>query len=399
MQASQSQADARSSVPREETFYDGWARGGTWRWEGLQHARRLVNRSITELQHVRWNALAIAKGEADPAARKRLRRIQDALATAPATMRGPMRWLVLVMVQNRQDCHRDLRGMLAALPQSDFSVYHYDSHSTSDEGYAAFAKQSWYATSSQVVHRGFVTGSGCTVEALKETIGWMLHGAGARRYTHLWKVDSDLSFGLFSYSAFSALVAHRAPFLSQPAIVPMVRGKRSTDRASLRAVLGPQPTDEVMGRERLLLHTVPPQDDVEIMCPLIDARILPAVAAAIEPMDTRNDVVAGEAINTIAQAFADEAFAEGANAAPPRPRRPGGLVFDYVPLIHRDSRLLGWGSRTRKEKNGTKCPRSRLDGRFGRGAHPHHGRWRKVFKESTVPGTDYWSWLPLTGPA
>ena len=29
------------------------------------------------------------------------------------------------------------------------------------------------------------------------------------------------------YAAFAALVAHRAPFLAQPAIVPWVRGKRA----------------------------------------------------------------------------------------------------------------------------------------------------------------------------
>lgn len=113
-------------------------------------------------------------------------------------------------------------------------------------------------------------------------------------------------------------------------------------------------------------------------------------------MDTRNDVVAGEAINTIAQAFGDAAIRAAAKAAQARPRRPAGLVFDYVPLIHRDSRRLGWGSRTRIEKNQTKCPRSRLDGRFGLGEHPHHGKWRETFEQSiTRLGSGMWSWLPV----
>ena len=382
-----------------ESYYDSWSRG-PWRWEGVTRVRQLVNTSILEMQRVRWSAQAVASSHVRRAngpgalALRKLRHIQDSLATAPTIMRGDMHWLILVMVGNRPDQHEDLRGMVEALPHSDFSVYHYDSHSPSDEAHQAYARQPWYAKAA--VHRGFVTGSGCTVEALKNTIGWMLHGDGAGRYTHLWNVDSDLGFGLFRYDAFSALVAHRAPFLAQPAIVPSMRGKRATDRQSLRAVLGPVPTMEVVGRERLLMRTMPPKDDVEIMCPLIDARILPAVEVAIAPMDTRNDVVAGEAINTIAQAFADVTRLQAARVSPAqRPRRPGGLVFDYMPLVHRDSRLLGWGSRTRKEKNETRCPRTRLDGRFGRGNHPHHGHWHDTFANATRPEIDLWSWLPL----
>ena len=79
-------------------------------------------------------------------------------------MPGEMSWLVLVMVQNRTDCHEDLRGMMAALPLSDFSVYHYDSVSASDAGYLAFAAQPWYRK--RVVHSGFVTGSGCTSRSI-----------------------------------------------------------------------------------------------------------------------------------------------------------------------------------------------------------------------------------------
>ena len=353
----------------------------------------LVNRSVKEMQTVRWSAKAVAERGFEPASLVRLREIQRQLENAMPNVVGQMRWLVLVMVQNNPDCHEDLRGMMNALPVAlaDFSVYHYDSRTAMDVGYQGFDEHDWYRD--RVVHRGFVTGSGCTVEALKETIRWMLHGGGSGRYTHLWKIDSDLGFGLFRYQAFAALVAHRAPFLCQPAIVPWMRGKRATDRASLRAQLAPFPTPHVLGRERLLLPVTPPKDDVEIMCPLIDARILPAVAVAIEPMDTRNDVVAGEAINTIAQAFARVARARAIAEGSTRPQRPGGLVFDYVPLIHRDSRLLGWGSRTRASKNETRCPRGRIDGRFGRGNHPRHGKWRSVFANATSVGTDFGRWV------
>ena len=358
-----------------------------------RRAGALVNASISELQTVRWSARAVAERNFEPQSLARLREIQKLLATVPSTMQGPqMRWLILVMVQNNPECQADLHGMVKAVPSSlaDFSVYHYDSKSMDDASFRAFANQEWYRN--RVVHRAFVTGSGCTVEAMKECIHWMLKGGGVGRYTHLWKIDSDLAFGLFQYQTFAALVAHRAPFLSQPAIVPWMRGKRATDRASLRAQLAPSPTLQVLGRERLMLKVLPPKDDVEIMCPLIDARILPAVAAAIEPMDTRNDVVAGEAINTIAQAYALAANGPADMRSSARPRRPGGLVFDYVPLIHRDSRLLGWGSRTRASKNETKCPRQRLDGRFGRGDHPHHGKWRHLLETATGNGADFYTW-------
>lgn len=353
------------------------------KWDGEARLHRMVNESFQELRTVRSYAHDVAEKGSAPSSLFRLRQIQGVLATAPACMQGRMHWLVLVMVKDRPDCHKSLRGMMAALPRSDFSVYHYDSHSAEDATYLAFARQRWYQQG-RVVHRGFVVGSGCTVEAMKDTIAWMLDREGAGRYTHLWKIDSDVQFGLFNYDAFHALVAHRAPYLCQPAIVPRLRGKRSTDRASLRAQLAPIPTPYVFGRQRLLSRTMPPKDDVEIMCPLIDARILPVVAAAIAPMDTRNDIVASEAINTIAQAFANASSGTG---------RPAGLVFDYVPLIHDDTRLLGWGSRTLKRKNETKCPRSRLDGYFGQGEHPRHGKWQAIFDDATKPGTDFEHWV------
>ena len=283
--------------------------------------------------------------------------------------------------------------MMNALPVSlaDFSVYHYDSRTAMDVGYQGFDEHDWYRD--RVVHRGFVTGSGCTVEALKETIKWMLHGGGSGRYTHLWKIDSDLGFGLFSLPGLRGTGCSSCA-LSLPASDRTVDAWQARYRSSfVRAQLAPFPTPHVLGRERLLLPVTPPKDDVEIMCPLIDARILPAVAVAIEPMDTRNDVVAGEAINTIAQAFARVARARAIAEGSTRPQRPGGLVFDYVPLIHRDSRLLGWGSRTRASKNETRCPRGRIDGRFGRGNHPRHGKWRSVFANATSVGTDFGRWV------
>ena len=91
-----------------ESYYDSWSRG-PWRWEGVTRVRQLVNTSILEMQRVRWSAQAVASSHVRRAngpgalALRKLRHIQDSLATAPTIMRGDMHWLILVMVGNRPD--------------------------------------------------------------------------------------------------------------------------------------------------------------------------------------------------------------------------------------------------------------------------------------------------------
>ena len=98
-----------------------------------------------------------------------------------------------------------------------------------------------------------------------------------------------------------ALVAHRAPLLAQPAMLASHRGGRASDRSSLNAMLGSPSSDLsltlwVGGRDRLaddfsrrwsLEHAIPgnmhPASDVESTCPLIDARVLPALFVACAP--------------------------------------------------------------------------------------------------------------------
>lgn len=309
-----------------------------------------------------------------------------------------MRWLVLVMVANRPDCHHLLRSMLAAVPD-DFSVYHFDASSERDLTFRAYAQELWYSGSKgQIVHRGFRSGTGCILESLKLTIDWMLD-VSAKSYTHLWKLDSDLDFGVFHYSAFRALVANRAPFLSQPAILPWKKGRRSTDRLSLVARIASTSTvpvtDDVDGRARILSQGLKwhVRDDVEIMCPLMDATMLPALRDAIAPMDTRNDFAAGDAMNVIAREFARVSPGPwppvNASVIPPS-QRPAGLVFDFVPLIHRDTRLVGWGKEAYKLVNGTRCPRVYMPGagrRFGQG-------WQERVVNASRTAEQTWTWMP-----
>mmetsp|Transcript_23638 Transcript_23638/g.69285 ORF Transcript_23638/g.69285 Transcript_23638/m.69285 type:complete len:182 (-) Transcript_23638:31-576(-) len=154
-----------------------------------------------------------------------------------------------------------------------------------------------------------------------------------------------------------------------------------------------RPTARVAGRERVASQRLLPNGDtpdlIEIMCPLIDAALLPAWRAAITPMETRNDFAAEQALNGLANAFAQAA----GRWPPPRPLqpsddlrpvsfRPAGLVFDYVPLIHRDTRLVGWGAAAHRRVNGTRCPRLLTAADGGRRA-----RWRVWAQEATANAT------------
>ncbi|EOD30037.1 hypothetical protein EMIHUDRAFT_421136 [Emiliania huxleyi CCMP1516] len=328
----------------------------------LQEAQELAKASSSALSVLRWSASKVAacslrrsrlledkdtgpsllSGRSgrhqDPAsadhysaecqALQPLRRIQRQLSLLEPSIPGPMRWLIHVMVNSRHDSQQLLRGMLIALAPFDFSVFHFDARSPADETALRYSRQRWFAEA-RVVHRGFVRGTGCILEALQTTVGWML---GQRRgvYSHLWKLDSDLDLSLLDLAAFRALVAHRAPFLSQPAVVPVRRGRRGSDRTSLMAELArrdndsrlTRPTARVAGRERVASQRLLPNGDtpdlIEIMCPLIDAALLPAWHAAITPMETRNDFAAEQALNGLANAFAQAA----GRWPPPRPLQP-----------------------------------------------------------------------------
>ena len=70
-------------------------------------------------------------------------------------------------------------------------------------------------------------------------------------------------------------------------MLALFKGKRATDRYSLKATFD---INRPAGRERLqdTKHPVP-MDDIDNQ-PLIDVMILPALHAALEPLDTRDQV-------------------------------------------------------------------------------------------------------------
>ena len=111
------------------------------------------------------------------------------------------------------------------------------------------------------------------------------HTTRCHLHAPLASLDNDINFGLFSYDAFRALVSHRRPFLCQPAMLPPRKGKRATDRASLKANFT---TTQSGGRLRLTdtNHDMP-IDDVDNQ-PLIGSAIFAPLLAAIEPLNPRN---------------------------------------------------------------------------------------------------------------
>jgi hypothetical protein len=159
-------------------------------------AQLLVNASRRALLEVKWHALSAAhKNPRRNSSVAALKAIQHELAAlTPHPLAEPcMRWLVLVSVQNSREVQKSLSRTIRSLPLSNFSIFHYDSRSEADHNFKAWLELAWYRDSYQIVHRSFARGAGCTIEALITTIGWMRGQAG---YTHLWKVDSDLEFGL-----------------------------------------------------------------------------------------------------------------------------------------------------------------------------------------------------------
>ena len=364
----------------------------------LDAVRTIVNESHVHLLVVKHSAQQVGRGSKKPVhhdALNTLRRIQASLARLPAGIGGEMNWLALVSVQNDEGCRVSLRKIMDAVP-IDFSVYHYDSSSREDENAVAYMREPWYKREPRIVHRGFKRATGCTVEAVLDTLTWMLSGIASQSYTHLWKLDSDLDFSLFSFEAFRALVAHRAAFLSQPAILAPKKGGRASDRFSLNAQFTKSAnstggTLEVSGRERLIsgkwlrFQVLPrPVDDMEITCLLMDARMLPALRAAMLPLNPRSEWLWGAVINRIAIYFANASgHAHG--------RRPAGVVFDYVPLVHMDSRLSGWKGKTLKRVvNGSvtkldsePCMRAMLP--------PGPGSWQNV-ADRAIQYQRPWAW-------
>ena len=342
----------------------------------------LQNASHRDLREVTSHALSVAHGlrQNSSAAIRAIQAEVSQLSPHPAA-ELLMHWLVLISVPDSDESRGHVQNALAALPQSHFSIYHFDSSGLADVRFASWHAAPWYYNSRQIVHRGFKRGSGCTIEALMTTVAWMLGLGREHGFTHLWKVDSDLDFTLFNEAAFRALVTHRAPIICQPAILRATARSRGSDRFSLNAqLLG---STAFVGRYRLLATAMGgwelkrqkprcahPPDDVESTCPLIEARVLPALYAALRGLHPRSEMAWGAVMNMVAlrlagvspnhSAIKNRGLAQGLDGT----FRPAALVFDWTPLIHRDTRLNGYRTKVaiRTLNGSSACSRSLLPG-------------------------------------
>lgn len=269
-----------------------------------------------------------------------LREVQHALTALPPVIADPMLWLGVLPIANKPMLHRTARAMFERFP-IDFHVHHFDAAHKQDPNYLAYVRTEWYqaAKTTRIVEPYFRGQTGCKLEAWVRSMGAILDPARralqpSQRYTHMWFLDPDLDPHLFDWAAFRALIAHRAPFLAQPAVLPTIKGGRASDYRSLMATV----TLNLTGRPRALY---PPerrkmQDPVEVQCPIMDARLVPAFHESVLNFSLRQDTLQQRAMNRLAQRFAELSVA----AHHRQPHRPAGLVFDYAPLVHESAKLL-----------------------------------------------------------
>jgi len=168
-----------------------------------------------------------------------MRSIHEALTELPPAIPEPLSWLTVLPLTAKLPLDVPKGAVAAILPHSDLHIHHYDAESVRDETYQVYANLSWYRAALRhpsLRYRGFREGTGCKLAVWHASMRLVIEGAAtaAQGYTHLWLVDSDLSFKFFSVPAFQALIAHSAPLLSQPSILPWARGQRATDFASLK---------------------------------------------------------------------------------------------------------------------------------------------------------------------
>ena len=266
-----------------------------------------------------------------------LREVQANLARLSPAIPAPMRWLAVLSAGSRAapQVRRTLTGSLRTL---DWYIHHYDAHNKSDPLFVEhFGSQPWY-NEARRVHRSFRIRTGCKVEAWAHITHWLVTSRKRRLlsnqlYTHVWFFDVDMDFAYHRLDAYQALVAHTAPFLSQPSLAPKHKGGRASDYWSLKA----QMSSQIKGRYRKCIVAQPIENNMA----LADSRLIPDFAHFLSLIggDLAADKAMQIAMNKLA--FLAEEFANERSAGPEaspgdsgKRTRPAGLVFDYVPVVH-----------------------------------------------------------------
>ena len=311
-----------------------------------------------------------------------LRLVQDGLATLSPAVDGPMPWLVVMSAP--ASSLPNLHTSLAPLAGCDFHLHLFDVNSTSEAGFQSLVDRASFVQTASVTI--FVRGNstGCKLENWVISLREVLFGRmRARQYSHVWFMDFDLDFRFMHLPALKALVAHSAPWISQPAVLRWMKTARSSDFMSLEGKLAAQ----VTGRPRCLQTKV---DPVEVMMPIFDARILPAFYEEVKDHPMKTVFAAGLAMTALARRF---------NAS--FPGRPACMVFDYTPVIHLDQRTIpgkqGMGSVRNKTALGQKLRCIRGMSALGNGvgdfyAHRIQARYRNLSMRLPEEGGCSWRW-------
>ena len=322
--------------------------------------RAMIRRDARELKEVADNAEGAPRGGA-------LTRIQDELSALPPAVPAPMRVLVVMAVggADNEAQMSNLGEWLHLFDDYDFYVYSYACETDADldgirKRCASVAaggrrKAAPPAERPREVRLRPKVGSGCklafwvhAIEAAKQS---------SASYTHVWFVDNDLSVRHFHKRAFEALVRHNAPLVCQPGILARASGARGSDHAlcNARFASGAARMDnfyslayDFRGRRLRAPADVARNSlawsigGVEVMCPLLDCRLLDAFHKVVRTFDDRSDWACERVFNQLATEFA--AYAASLNVP-----RVSKLVLDFVPLIHMDTRTIGKASACKRE--------------------------------------------------
>ena len=250
-----------------------------------------------------------------------LRRVQDGLATLSPAIDEPMPWLVVMSAP--ASSLPNLHISLAPLAGCDFHLHLFDVNKASDARFRSLVDRASFVQTTSVTVFFRANSTGCKLENWVTSLREFLFGRmRTRHYSHVWFMDFDLDLRFMHLPALKALVAHSAPWISQPAVLRWMKSARGSDFMSLEGRL----TSQVTGRPRCLL---PRSDPVEVMMPIFDVRILPAFYEEVKDHPMKTVFAAGLAMTSLARRF---------NAS--FPGRPACMVFDYTPVIHLDRRTI-----------------------------------------------------------
>lgn len=292
--------------------------------------------------------------ESTAAGHRALRDIQVRMASAlPPAVDAPMRVLVVVAVGRADNLVQmaNLSAWLNTFADYDFYVYSYACET--EEALAAHRHALKKHRNLAMLHHKVK--SGCKLAF------WVHAIEAAKRaktsYTHMWFVDNDLDTRHFHKSAFEALVRHNAPLVCQPGILARKSGARGSDHPlcevqfkalASRAKNFYSLRYDLRGR-RLRSPRSAAQNSlswqiggVEVMCPLIDCRLIDAFHRIVATFDDRSDWACERVFNQLATEFAQ--YSSSQNVP-----RVDKLVLDFVPLIHMDTRTIGSKSVCKRE--------------------------------------------------